>query len=70
MGPPLYRIACSLALLLPSFKCPVKVRCAAAEVAETENLPVQAHRAHEGSARDVVVADVVHLEAVGAGIAQ
>src|SRR5215467_6453451 len=45
----------------------------AAEVAETENLPVQAHRAQEGSARDVVVVvvvDVVDLEAAGAGIAQ
>jgi hypothetical protein len=41
-----------------------------AVVADPGHLPVQADRAQEGGAGDLVVADVVDLDPTGAGVAQ
>src|SRR6516164_674630 len=42
----------------------------ASEIADTRELPVQADRAHEGGAGDLIVADVVDLDPAGVGVAQ
>ena len=42
----------------------------AREIAETHELPFEADRAQEGGVGDVIVADVVNLEAAGIAVAQ
>src|SRR5262249_3751622 len=42
----------------------------AAEIAEPHDLPIKPDIAQEGGVGDVVIADVVHLEAAGGGAAQ
>ena len=43
---------------------------AAAEIADTRKLPIQADRAHEDRAGDLIVAEIVDLDPAGVDVAQ